>query len=234
MSEVRENKSGIIQAASKGPLAFFALIVLVAEIGLGVTVNLVKDNPTAVLSLIIGIVTLLIIMVIIVGLRFANPKPSILDFPGHGALLGERAVKGYFEGGDTKKLPGRWKVEWFEYDKTGKPKPYTVKDPDTGEEMLYPPDIVTVKVNQSLLSVEAHDQTTKRIYFLEGRISTGNTVTLQYWSQPGTDETILVGVLLLQVNYSFKDVAMKGTWSGYTRIDQIVHGTVSWTKLTID
>ena len=85
-----------------------------------------------------------------------------------------------------------------------------------------------------MVSAEAHDQTTRRVYYLEGRLSSRDTLTLNYWSRAGVPEAMLVGVLILRVNRGYDDISMEGDWMGHNRNDQIVKGKVVWKKLTLD
>lgn len=231
----KESKAAVISAVGNKPLGLFALIVLVAEIGLGVTVKLVEDNPTAVIITIVGIILLLMLMVALVGFRVLGRQQRSNVLPTHGELIGKRATECFFHGSDPA-LDGRWRVTWLQQDseKTDKWIPYQVRDEASGEMIDYPPDVVTLQTHGALISAEAEDTTTRRIYYLEGRVSNMNIVTLMYWSQIGGREEMLVGTLLLELKKGFKSIDMVGTWSGYDRHKKIVHGRVEWVKTTID
>ena len=232
-AENAKSKVEIIKVSSTNPLAFYSLII-VSLVSLVGALGWVQ-SPTNRAIIIVGIFFVIVLMIFFVGIDMrSNRNQKTMDLPGHGSALGETAVKGFFDGGDTSKLSGRWEVTWFQQDDSGEVKPYTVKNKQTGEEEPYPNDIVSVKVNGAMVSVEAHDQTTKRIYFLEGRLSVKDTVTLMYWSVPGVAESMLVGVLILRVKRGFKDITMEGDWMGHDRYDRIVSGKVKWEKLTID
>ena len=219
------------------PLAFYALIGLIAEAGLAVTA-IVIDNEIAVITLIVGMISLLITMVILVAKdidKFKSSDKKRGDSLLPTFLLDKTGTEGFLSGGVTKNLDGIWEVEWQQYDKDRNPKPYMVKNDKTGIEEKYPPDNVEVKVYKSVITATAHDKTTKRIYYLGGRISTKDLVTLLYWSKLGTKQAVFVGVLLLQVDWKYEETTMSGSWTGYDRkTNAPVEGTVTWTKLTKD
>ena len=228
-----ESKVEIIKVSSSSPLAFYSLIIitLVSLVGaLGWV-----ESPTNRLLIIVGIFLVILAMIIFVGINMSTDRHSrSMDLPGHGTALGDLAVKAFFDGGKTDRLRGRWEVSWYEYGNEGEVKPHTVKNKETGEEEPYPNDIVSVKVKGAMVSAEAHDQTTRRVYYLEGRLSSRDTLTLNYWSRAGVPEAMLVGVLILRVNRGYDDISMEGDWMGHNRNDQIVKGKVVWKKLTLD
>lgn len=229
-----KSKVQIIKVSSTSPLAFYSLIILTLA-GLVGALGWV-ETPENKRLIIVGIFVVILAMIVFVGASmFSKRGGDEMDIPGHGSLLGEQAMKGFFDGGNSARLEGRWEVAWSEYDDAGNPKPYTAKDDNSGEDIPYPNDIVSVKVKGSMISAEAHDQTTRRVYYLEGRISNRDTVTLLYWSQPGVAESMLVGVVYLTLNTGYNYVKMEGQWMGYDRDDEsMVRGEVHWEKLTID
>ena len=228
-----ESKVEIIKVSSTSPLAFYSLIIVTLT-SLVAALNWV-ETPENRQLIIVGIFLVILTMIGFVGFSmFSKKRGKNMEFPGHGSALGDLAIKGFFEGGNTNQLRGRWEVSWLERDETGEVKPYTVKEENTGEETPYPNDIVSVKVNGAMVSAEAHDQTTRRVYYLEGRLSTRDTVTLLYWSRAGVAEAMLVGVLFLRVKKAFDKITMEGQWIGHDRNDHVVTGEVIWKKQTID
>lgn len=236
-TETPESRVKIIEVITH-PLAFYALVGLIAEAVLLAAISIVERNSIAETALIAGMIGILITMVILVARdieKFKLPDKTKREPLLPTFLLEKVGAEGFVKGGVTDGLDGRWQVSWKQYDKDRNLKPYTVKDPETGKEKPYPDDIAQVKTHMSVIAVEAHDQTTKRIYYLGGRISTADTATLIYWSRPGVEEAVLVGALLLTVKSEFKKITMDGSWTGYDRhINAPVEGTVTWTKLTID
>ena len=83
------------------------------------------------------------------------------------------------------------------------------------------------------MSVNAIDKITRFNYYMEGRISTKNIVALVYWSRAKVKQSILVGVLLLELQESYQSgLTMSGSWSGYTGRERIEQGRVTWKKIT--
>lgn len=236
-TETPESRVKIIEVITH-PLAFYALVGLIAEAVLLAAISIVERNSIAETALIAGMIGILITMVILVAInieKFKLPDQTRREPLLPTFLLEKVGAEGFVKGGVTDGLDGRWQVSWKQYDKDRNLKPYTIEDPETGEEKPYPDDIVHMKIHKSVIAGEAHDQTTNRIYYFGGRLSTGNTMTLLYWSRPDIDEAVLVGVLLLTVKREFKNITMSGSWTGYDRhINAPVEGTVTWTKLTID
>ncbi len=231
-----ESKVRIIEVITH-PLAFYALIGLIAEAGLATTA-IVIENEIAVIILIVGMISLLITMVILVAKDIDKFSPSDKkrgDSLLPASLLDKTGTEGFLSGGVTKNLEGMWEVEWMQYDENRILQHYKVKNKKTGIEEKYPKNNIEVKVHKSVISASAFDETTRRIYYLGGRISIKDTVTLLYWSKPDTEEAMLVGVLLLQVDWKYENTTMSGPWIGYDReTNAPVDGTVTWSKLTID
>ena len=122
------------------------------------------------------VVLLLIIMIVFAGISMLR-GPNMTQYPGHGTMLGEVAMKGFYEGGDASILSGQWKVTWTQHKPDGSAEPFKVRDRKTGEIIDYPGDFITVKTFGALISADACDQITQRVYFVEGRVSSANTVT---------------------------------------------------------
>ena len=115
-------------------------------------------------------------------------------------------------------------------DEKGQRVPYMVKGKN--EDLVeYPPEQAQIKSKGAMISVENTDRTTGYIYFLEGRLSQKNIVTLTYWSQPGIKESVLVGVLFLQLEESFDETVMKGECICYDRKGSITRGETVWKKI---
>lgn len=224
-------KVDIIKVSSTGPLAFFALVVTVAVAALIATANQIEE-PATKQFLVIGIVLLLILMVTFAGLSLLKKGNSSVYYPSHGALIGEPAIKSFFEGGDAAKLAGRWEVDWKVYDDEGNEISYQVHENGNMDKIIeYPKEIASIQAHGALVSVENFDPTTKYTYFFEGRLSEKDIVTLIYWSKNFELEKYLVGSVILQYEASVRGISMSGDWIGYDRSNKVTSGKVYWNKL---
>jgi hypothetical protein len=229
MSKDRVN---IIKVASNEPLAFYSAIAIFTVASLLLSLTVVERVDIR-FSMVVGVILIVIAMMLFVRYGLVKKKTgTVPEFPSHGSPLGEEAIKGFFAGGDASRLEGRWKVQWFVDIGTGKMSPYMVKDPVTGEMKPYLPEIASIKTHGAMISVENHNPTTKYVYYLEGRMSVKNTVTLIYWSKANVSESMLVGTVCLTADFSFQSATMSGTWTGYTRDGKLSHGEVKWRRLT--
>ena len=104
-----ESKVEIIKVGSTGPLAFFALVVVVALGGIFGSLTLI-DDATLRTVVTLSAIVLIIIMVIFAGLKLLSKSGRNVEYPSHGSLLGDLALTGFYEGGDSKKLEGTWEV----------------------------------------------------------------------------------------------------------------------------
>lgn len=225
-----ESKIGLVNAGSKGPIALFSLIVVVAVGGLITTATFVETGfGQNLLFFIIGVIVIMIVY--LVGTRALGKTVEVKErYPSHGERISHIARNGWYSGGDASVLEGAWEVRWYDVDEKGRQVPYAVKGKND-DFVEYPPEQAQIKSKGAMISIENADRTTGYIYFLEGRLSQKNIVTLTYWSQPGTKESALVGVLFLQLEDSFDETVMRGEWIGYDRKDSITRGKTVWNKI---
>jgi len=231
--EQHESKIGLVNAGSKNPIALYSLIVVVAVGGLITAVTVIEPGLGQ-NAIILTIAVILIMIVYLVGTRALGKTVEVKErYPSHGETISQIAMNGWYDGGNASALEGIWKVHWYDVDEKGLRMPYKIKGKND-DLVEYPPEQARVKSKGAMISVENIDQTTGYIYFLEGRLSQKNIVTLTYWSQPGIKESALVGVLFLQLEDSFDKTVMRGEWIGYDRKGSITRGETEWNKIAMN
>ena len=228
--EQNKFQTSLVNAGAKGPIALYSLIVVVSVGGLITAASMMKPGFGQ-SAIILTIAVILIMIVYLVGTRALGKTVMVKDrYPSHGEIISQIAMKGWYKGGNASNVDGVWEVYWSEIDEQGQYSPYMVKSKN-GSLQEYPAEQAKIKTKGAMISVENTDITTGYIYFLEGRMSQKNTVTLIYWSQPKTTDSVLVGVLLLELEESFYDTMMKGEWIGYDRKGVITRGQTVWKKI---
>ena len=117
--------------------------------------------------------------------------------------------------GPYKDMRGFWKCEWYISTKSANSK-------------LYVSDAVEIKkINGWKVEAEGHDAKGK--YYLTGRRSPANIMTLLFESRTIPDT--LTGVVILKLG-PWRD-SMEGYWYGYTQAGEIQGGKVIWQKSTM-
>ena len=228
--EQNESQVGLVNAGAKGPIALYSLIVVVAVGGLISAATLI-DPGFGQYTIILTIAVILIMIVYLVGTRALGKTVVVKDrYPSHGETISQIARKGWYKGGNTSILDGVWEVYWYELDEKGQCLPYMVKGKNA-DLLEYPPEQAKIKTKGAMISIETTDITTGYIYFLEGRMSQKNIITLIYWSQPEISDSVLVGVLLMELEESFYEIVMNGEWIGYDRKGVITRGKTMWKKI---
>ena len=131
----------------------------------------------------------------------------------------ETAEEAYFGGVESSHLSGFWKAKWHVVEGT----PH-----DTDDE-----DQVNLICDDASIFASSFDDTTKKTYWMQGRLSDCDVVTLLYWSCLEKGYSSLTGCVVLKVDDSFdaKGKKMSGTWRGMGKDGKIVHGTTTWEKL---
>lgn len=137
-----------------------------------------------------------------------------------GNLLGDAATTAYRSGGDASFLTGRWKAEWCMESEENAESSYI----QNYEE------VIQIMSSDSEIFGISYDSTTKSTYWLHGRISTNNIVTLTYFSPKGLSGN-LVGVLIFRSEDRFGERNLTGEWIGWTKNNQLTHGTIQLTHL---
>jgi hypothetical protein len=210
----------IVHALGKNPayLLLFSLGLLGGGMGVGTTViGFYHENTT---FMILGFASwaLLVVASLSVILYVERPRQrstSLLDF------LDDKARAAFHSGGVAKELSGEWQVTWYAGTGDG-------RKPNPGDAQ----DMISVSTFGSGLVGVAKDDSTKKRYWLLGRISTRHYLPLLYWSQSETE--MLTGVVFMHQ----EEVAlgaplrMKGIWEGYTRDGQVTRGECEWNQQT--
>ena len=226
-----DSKLHLVNAGAKTPMGLYSVIVVVTIGSLISAISFLEPGfAQNALIIIIGII--LVMIVYLVGTRVLGKTIEVKQqYPSHGEKISESAQKGWFYGGNAKTLEGAWEVRWYSLDEEGKRKPYMIKNKH-GDLEEYPAEQAQVTAEGAMISINNADRSTGYNYFLEGRLTEKNIVTLTYWSQPTIKESALVGVLLLELSDSFDKTTMSGSWIGYSRKNQIVSGEVEFLKVT--
>lgn len=208
----------IAHALVKNPayLLLFSLGLLGGGMGVGTTmVGFFRENTT---FMVLGFSSwaLLVLASLLVILYVERPRQrraSMLEF------LDDKARDAFHSGADAAELSGEWDVKWY----VGEGAARTAYSPD-------PEEKISVNTFGSGLCCTAVDESTKKRYWLVGRISTRLSVPMLYWSQKGETE-ILTGVLLMRKEETGLGARrLKGIWTGFTRDGQVTRGECEWNQ----
>ena len=127
--------------------------------------------------------TLLLIAALLV-IRFVEQRRP--DGGPRLPWLDVAARESFYHGPSARELSGRWEVRWYEgYGDQRKEYP--------GD----PKDSIQLATEGCRIRGSAFDPSTELTYFVQGRLSHGNAVTLTYWSRAEMSE--LSGVVLLEL-----------------------------------
>lgn len=131
----------------------------------------------------------------------------------------ETAEKAFFGGVEAAHLSGFWKAHWSVVQ--GEPHDVDVEDQ------------VNMICDDASIFASSFDEDTNRTYWMHGRLSDCDIVTLMYWSSLEKGYSGLTGVVILKVDDSFagKGKKMEGSWHGMGKDGELVHGTTIWEKL---
>ena len=144
-------------------------------------------------------------------------------------------VGAYGRGTDCKQLRGIWLTTWYVTDEDGRTSRYRVCKSLRNDEFIeYPQEKIRVFSNGSsfvgrILRIR---WIWSRHYWVAGRRTTANDLTLLYWSSSGS----MCGVIFfedLKINYK-SDSHMKGSWMGRTRDSNVAVGKVEWLRCPAD
>lgn len=151
-----------------------------------------------------------------------------------GSLQGQKAHDSFNHGGDGTKLSGEWKVDWWVDTGSGEEERYSYFDHAKKQKVVYPTETITVTAVNAVVSAWAMYSSNEGIrYWYEGRVSSGDRVTLVYWVESGDGREKLVGSVFLTFEEGLKDnypSTMTGHWSGFVRDGKVVKGRTVWTK----
>lgn len=222
MASGREGTYRLIVSALKTNPAYlllFSLGLLGGGMGVGTSaVGLIRHDPT---SLTVGFGTwVLLLIATLLVIRFVESRRR----PGSGLLEGldQKARDAYLAGSSADFLSGRWRAQWFEGHGESR-KPYS---PDPTEE-------ISISTQGARVTCNSYDPSTKKTYWLDGRLSDRGVVSLIYWSQIEKGIAALTGTVLMRVDDSFegRGERLAGSWCGFTRDGKITTGEVEWKKL---
>jgi hypothetical protein len=208
----------IVQALKRNPayLLMFSIGLLGGGMGVGsVAVGFYSENTT---FMVLGFSSwaLLVVATSLVILYVERPRQrrsSLLD------LLDDKARESFHAGADATELSGEWDVKWY----SGEGASLVPYSPD-------PEERIAVNAFRSGLCCTAVDESTKKRYWLLGRVSTRQCVPMLYWSQQGETE-ILTGVVLLRKEETgLGPLRFNGIWSGFTRDGAVTRGECEWTR----
>jgi hypothetical protein len=164
--------------------------------------------------------------------QFEEQSLRLLEAMGVKSSQQEKHQAFFSRTSESVALDGEWKVIWFTVNANGQRERYKIHDPYTGSLIPYPAERATITTTRAKVSCVAYDPTTENEYWLEGRISSRNQLTLTYWSVPDGSESRLTGTVYLDIaEDSGKPLMLTGWWRGYTRDDQITEGEVEFTKV---
>ena len=156
---------------------------------------------------------------------FADKLPE-----SYRSLGTKRSKKAFMTGPSAKHLEGTWEAKWYQHNPgDGEDELYTTMDSVVGMMMPYPDDVITVESNGPHLWGESFNVHTNATYWLEGRISSKEYVTLSYWSEASPEVSGFTGVLFMKVGRDDNEkLRLEGHWLGYSRNQKIVRGKVVW------
>jgi hypothetical protein len=191
--------------------------------GMGVGATVVGTYHRNFTLQILGFVTwALLLLATLLVIRIVEPRRYAGNLPLYE--LPEAARNAFLDGPSAEHLSGLWHVRWYEGEGKQK-KPY---DYDPEEQ-------IQVETEGCSIQGSAYDPSTKKTYFMHGRLSDDGIVTLIYWSTPDMGIKSLVGVVLLKYGQSWDPErenfipVLSGSWRGFDRGGRIVMGEVEWT-----
>jgi hypothetical protein len=202
----------IIRALRRNPayLLLFAIGLLGGGMGVGTTaVGLYRENTT---FMVLGFSSFALLVLasslVIVYVERPRQRPSsMLD------LLDDKARESFHAGAQAAELSGEWDVKWY----VGEGASRAAYTPD-------PQEKISVSAFRSGLCCTAVDKSTRKRYWLLGRVSTRHCIPMLYWSQQGETEILTGVVLLRQEETGLGARHLKGLWSGFTRDGSVTRG----------
>lgn len=151
------------------------------------------------------------------------------------ATLDSEAQEAFFAGTSADILKGRWKSTWHLEGQVHQDYYEHVQEEAQTNAEDYE-EYIDITTDRARVSCKAFDPTTGKYWWLDGRLSVSNNVTLTYWSTPDSPHNELTGVIFFEINKSFeanRPMKLIGSWIAYTREGRgkISHGGVEWTKI---
>jgi len=205
----------VVQGLTTNPayLLLFGLGILASGV---VCAVFVAGNPTITTWTIISWFVFLVGSVLVVA---HNESKSELDCNNVRGIPDELAEEAFFGGVESSHLSGFWKAKWCVVE--GQPH-------DTDME-----DQVNVICDDASIFASSFDEATSRTYWMHGRLSDCDVLTLIYWSNLQKGYSGLTGVVIMQVDDTFegKGRKMYGVWHGMGKDGKLVKGTTIWEKI---
>ena len=204
----------VVQGLTTNPayLLLFGLGLLASGIVLAV---FVQGDPMVTMWSIISWFVFLIGSVLVVAYN-ESKKPTE---EGHQSIPDETALEAFYGGAEASHLSGFWKAKWHVIEGT----PH---DPDSEDQ-------INLICDDASIFASSFNEAQGKTYWMQGRLSDCDVVTLLYWSCLDKGYSSLTGCVVLKVDDSFeaKGKKMAGTWRGMGKDGKIVHGTTTWEKL---
>lgn len=205
----------VVQGLMTNPayLLLFGLGLLASAVVLAV---FIKGDPMVTLWSIITWFVFLIGSVLVVAWNESKVRPKIDIERG---IPDETAEDAFFGGVEASHLSGFWKAHWHVVEGT----------PHDSDET----DQVSLICDDASIFVSSFDEEEGKTYWMHGRLSDCDVVTLMYWSSLEKGYSCLTGCVVMTVDDSFsgKGRRMEGYWRGMGKDGKIVHGTTIWEKL---
>lgn len=205
----------VVEGLTTNPayLLLFGLGLLASAVVLAVFIN---GDPVVTLWSILSWFVFLIGSVIVVAWDVSRRQNSGNTVRG---IPDETAEAAYFGGVEASHLSGFWKANWHVVEGT----------PHDADET----DQVNLICDDASIFASSFDKEQGKTYWMHGRLSDCDVVTLMYWSSLEKGYSCLTGCVVMTVDDSFtgKGKKMSGFWRGMGKDGQIVHGTTEWEKL---
>ena len=204
----------VVQGLTTNPayLLLFGLGLLASAIVLAV---FVQGDPMIATWSILSWFVFLIGSILVVAFNESKKDKSIKA----RGIPDETAEEAFFGGIESSHLSGFWQAKW---------KVVAGTPHNDGDE-----DQINIVCDDAAIFASSFDKKQGKTYWMRGRLSDCNIVTLMYWSSLDKGYSCLTGCVVLKVDDSFegKGRKMVGHWRGMGKDGNIVHGTTEWSKL---
>lgn len=219
MSEDKQGREKTFRMVAQGLMtnpAYLLLFGLGLMAGSVVLASLVGGDPQTTLYSILSWFVFLIGSVLVVAWNETSGKDK--DDGNFRGIPDEVAENAFFKGTNAGFLSGFWKAKWHVTEGT----PHDHDDEDQ----------VNLLCEDAAIFASSFDDETGKTFWMFGRLSDCDVVTLTYWSSLEKGYSFLTGCVVLELDESFegKGRRMTGTWRGMGKDGSIVHGTTEWEK----
>lgn len=152
--------------------------------------------------------------------------------PKVGKIMGSETTENFIHGGSAKALTGLWSVQWYSTDKHGKQIDYYVHRKIAKEKQMQNVELIA---DGSQVLFIGRDLTTEAPrYWMYGRASFSNSLSVIYWGHHEKSERALTGTVFLEIIDEIEinqPLKMKGWWRGHSRDNEVEYGEVEMVKL---